>query len=125
MGVEKITISPGNGVDFPKQGDNVTMEYTGYLYDPAAAANDFKGKQFDTSVGRGDFQTRIGTGQVIKGWDEGILGTTSGQPMSLGEKARLNITSDFAYGNRGFPGLIPPGSTLVFDVTLKGINGKR
>lgn len=58
MGVTKQQISPGNGVDKPKAGDNITMEYTGTLEN---------GKQFDSSVGRGDFNTKIGVGQVIKG----------------------------------------------------------
>ncbi|RMY77951.1 hypothetical protein D0862_13459 [Hortaea werneckii] len=121
-------ISPGNGTDKPKQGDTITMEYTGTLYDQNAPDN--KGKQFDSSVGRGDFQTKIGVGQVIRGWDEGVLSADGG--MTLGEKCRLTITgletngsrSDYAYGSRGFPGLIPPNATLVFDVQLKGINSK-
>jgi FK506-binding protein 1 len=65
MGVTKKQISPGNGVDRPKKGDTITMEYTGNLYDQNAPNT--KGTQFDSSVGRGDFQTRIGVGQVIKG----------------------------------------------------------
>lgn len=65
MGVTKKQISPGNGVDKPKAGDKITMEYTGNLYDPNAPNQ--KGNQFDSSVGRGDFETRIGVGQVIKG----------------------------------------------------------
>ena len=83
MGVTKTMISPGNGTDKPKAGDTITMEYTGNLYDEKAANN--KGDQlrstfkfsdhcrtnrrarFDSSVGRGDFKTKIGTGQVIRG----------------------------------------------------------
>nr|POF02993.1 peptidyl-prolyl cis-trans isomerase [Quercus suber] len=121
MGVTKQLISPGNGTDKPKAGDNITMEYTGTLYDPSAPNN--KGKQFDSSVGRGDFNTRIGVGQVIKGWDEGVLTTDGG--MTLGEKCTLTISGDYAYGDRGFPGLIPPNATLVFDVQLKAINNKK
>ncbi|KAF2763902.1 FKBP peptidyl-prolyl cis-trans isomerase [Teratosphaeria nubilosa] len=121
MGVTKQQISPGNGVDKPKAGDTITMEYTGNLYEPNAVNN--KGKQFDSSVGRGDFSTKIGVGQVIRGWDEGVLSADGG--MSLGEKATLTITGDYAYGDRGFPGLIPPNATLIFDVHLKGINGKK
>ncbi|KAF2725517.1 peptidyl-prolyl cis-trans isomerase [Polychaeton citri CBS 116435] len=122
MGVTKQQITPGDGVTKPQKGDEITMVYTGNLFDPTAANT--KGKQFDSSVGRGDgtFKTRIGVGQVIKGWDDGVLVTDGG--MTLGEKATLTITSDFAYGDRGFPGLIPAGSTLVFDVELKAINGK-
>ncbi|KAK3677790.1 hypothetical protein LTR78_002640 [Recurvomyces mirabilis] len=109
MGVIKKQITPGNGVDKPKAGDTITMEYTGNLQDTKAA--DGKGKQFDSSVGRGDFKTKIGVGQVIKGWDEGVLSTDGG--MTLGEKATLTITGDYAYGDRGFPGLIPANATLI------------
>ena len=72
MGVTKTLISPGNGQDKPKNGDNITMEYTGNLYDPNA--KDGKGKQFDSSVGRGDFNTKIGVGQLIKGMDASLEG---------------------------------------------------
>ena len=92
MGVQKTSLSPGNGADFPQSGDTVTMEYTGWLFDASAPQN--RGKQFDSSVGRGDFQTPIGVGRVIKGWDEGV------PQMSLGEKAVLEISGDYAYGSR-------------------------
>merc|ERR1712080_782429 len=121
MGVTKTQISAGNGVDKPKAGDQITMEYTGNLYDANAPGG--KGKQFDSSVGRGDFMTKIGVGQLIKGWDEGIIETDGG--MTLGEKATLLITGDYAYGDRGFPGLIPANATLIFDVQLKAINDKK
>ncbi|THX78913.1 FKBP-type peptidyl-prolyl isomeras-like protein [Aureobasidium pullulans] len=122
MGVTKQLIQEGNKSDYPKNGDNVTMEYTGWL---AEADGKSKGKQFDSSVGRGDFDVPIGTGRVIKGWDEGIVGTSEQEGMSLGEKSTLIITSDYGYGDRGFPGAIPAKATLIFDVTLKAINGKR
>ncbi|KAI4943900.1 hypothetical protein J4E91_009047 [Alternaria rosae] len=93
MGVEKLVIRPGNGIDFPKKHDEVSMEYTGWLFDDDAP--DHKGGQFDTSVGRGDLITPIGAGRVIKGWDEGILGSEEASPMTLGEKATLIITSSF------------------------------
>ncbi|KAG9241821.1 hypothetical protein BJ878DRAFT_518720 [Calycina marina] len=113
MGVSKTVLSEGSGA-IPTNGDSVTIEYTGYLKDTSKPNN--KGEQFDSSVGRGDFVTKIGVGQVIKGWDEGV--TT----MKVGEKASLDITSDFAYGDRGFPGHIPPGASLIFDVELKKVN---
>jgi FK506-binding protein 1 len=122
MGVEKKIIKEGNRVDFPKKNDVVTMEYTGYLHNKEAS--DSKGQKFDSSVGRGDFVTPIGMGRVIKGWDEGILGSLTSPGMSLGEKATLTISPDYGYGERGFPGHIPPNSSLVFDVELKAINGK-
>ncbi|KAK6506128.1 FK506-binding protein 1A [Arthrobotrys conoides] len=111
MGVTKELISPGNGTDYPSKGDTVSMHYTGTLTN---------GKKFDSSVDRGEeFRTKIGTGQVIKGWDEGV------PQMSLGEKAKLTITGDYAYGERGYPGLIPPNATLIFEVQLLAINNKR
>ncbi|KAF2152032.1 FKBP-type peptidyl-prolyl cis-trans isomerase [Myriangium duriaei CBS 260.36] len=120
MAVEKTIIKQGNGTDKPKNGDQVAMEYTGWLFQDGAKDN--KGNQFDSSVGRGDFKVPIGTGRVIKGWDEGIVETDGG--MSLGEKATLTITPDYGYGARGFPPVIPANSTLIFDVELKAINGK-
>jgi len=113
MGVTKTILKEGNG-PIPKAGDKVTIEYTGFLKDESKPAN--KGAQFDSSVGRGAFVTKIGVGQVIKGWDEGV--TT----MKLGEKSTLDITSDYGYGDRGFPGHIPPGASLIFDVELQKIN---
>lgn len=104
-------ISPGDGATFPKTGDLVTIHYTGTLEN---------GQKFDSSVDRGSpFQCNIGVGQVIKGWDVGI------PKLSVGEKARLTIPGPYAYGPRGFPGLIPPNSTLVFDVELLKVNWKQ
>jgi FK506-binding protein 1 len=75
------------------------------------------GKKFDSSRDRGrPFQTRIGVGQVIRGWDEGV------PQLSLGERAILTITGDYAYGERGFPGLIPPNATLIVSVSLRITN---
>ncbi|KAJ4131447.1 FK506 binding protein proline rotamase rapamycin-binding protein [Fusarium equiseti] len=111
MGVTKTIISEGSGAS-PTKGQKVSMEYTGWL---AEADGVTKGKQFDSSVGRGDFDVTIGVGQVIQGWDEGVV------TMKLGEKATLFITPDYGYGPRGFPGAIPPNSTLIFDVQLKKI----
>ncbi|KAF2475633.1 peptidyl-prolyl cis-trans isomerase [Lindgomyces ingoldianus] len=123
MGVEKKVLKTGNEVDFPKKHDEVSMEYTGWLYDDNAS--DKKGTKFDSSVGRGDLITPIGVGRVIRGWDEGILGSGSTAGMSLGEKATLTISADYGYGSRGFPGHIPENARLIFDVELKAINGKK
>ncbi len=77
------------------------------------------GQKFDASRDRGrPFQFTIGVGQVIKGWDAGVM------QMSLGEKAMLRITSDFGYGARGAGGVIPPNADLNFEVELLEINGK-
>lgn len=116
MGVTRKVLKEGNGKDKPKTGDTVTIEYTGNFYDENAAGNHYRGGQFDSSEGRGPFKTTIGVGKVIRGWDEGVL------EMSLGEKSILTITGDYAYGEHGFPGLIPPNSTLVFSVELIAIN---
>ena len=103
MGVTKETIKAGNG-NCPTPGSTVTVHYTGRLTN---------GNKFDSSVDRGQpFQFNIGKGQVIRGWDEGVA------TMSIGEKANLTCTPDYAYGARGFPPVIPPNSTLVFEVEL-------
>ncbi|CAO3682863.1 unnamed protein product [Rhizopus stolonifer] len=108
MGVTVETISPGDGKNFPKKGDTVTMHYTGTLLD---------GSKFDSSVDRNQpFVCPIGVGRVIKGWDEGVL------QLSIGQKANLICTPDYAYGARGFPPVIPPNSTLKFEVQLLKIN---
>jgi FKBP-type peptidyl-prolyl cis-trans isomerase len=92
-------------------GKTVTVHYTGWLYDRSAA--DHKGAKFDSSRDRREpFAFRLGAGQVIRGWDEGVAG------MKVGGTRTLVIPSDMAYGQRGFPGAIPPNATLVFDVEL-------
>ncbi|ROW02109.1 hypothetical protein VSDG_02616 [Cytospora chrysosperma] len=91
MGVEVHHTEEGTGAQ-PQAGQTVTIEYTGWLKDTTKPDN--KGKQFDSSVGRGDFVTKIGVGQVIKGWDEGVT------QMKVGGKATLDISSDYGYGAR-------------------------
>ena len=93
-------------------GATLTVNYTGWLYD--ASKSDQKGLQFDSSVGQTAFSFTLGTGQVIKGWDQGIPG------MRLGGRRRLVIPPSLAYGNTR-TGLIPPNSTLVFDIELVSI----
>ena len=86
----------------------VKVHYTGYLTN---------GKKFDSSVDRGmPFDFTVGVGQVIKCWDEGIT------QMRKGEKAKFTCPSDYAYGDRGFPGAIPPKATLIFEVELLDFN---
>src|ERR1700722_10214406 len=85
-------------------GQHVSVDYTGWLTN---------GKKFDSSVGTGrPYEFKLGNGEVIKGWDEGIVG------MKVGGKRQLRIPADLAYGSKGFSTLIPPDSTLVFDVRL-------
>ncbi len=92
-------------------GKTVIVHYTGWLYDPATA--DGHGKKFDSSVDRGvPFGFFLGSGKVIKGWDEGVAG------MKVGGKRTLVIPPQKAYGERGAGGVIPPNATLLFDVEL-------
>jgi FKBP-type peptidyl-prolyl cis-trans isomerase len=95
----------GNG-DTAKAGQQVQVHYTGWLTD---------GTKFDSSKDRGTpFKFRLGAGEVIRGWDEGVAG------MKIGGKRKLVIPAELGYGSRGAGGLIPPGATLVFEVELLG-----
>ena len=104
-GLQMLVLKPGEGDDHPVATDRVTVHYHGTLLD---------GSVFDSSVDRGE-PIAFGLNQVIPGWTEGV------QKMVVGEKARLFIPSHLAYGNRQ-AGAIQPGSTLIFDVELLGIN---
>ena len=109
MGVQIDVLAPGDGQTYPRQGQYVHVHYTGRLTD---------GTKFDSSVDRGQpFGFVLGLGQVIRGWDEGVA------KMSKGEKVRLTISHDYAYGERGYPGVIPPKATQIFEVELLDITG--
>lgn len=102
-GLQYKEIVVGTGA-VPQQGQNVVVHYTGTLTN---------GTKFDSSVDRNQpFSFRIGTGQVIKGWDEGL------STMRVGGKRQLIIPPDLGYGTRGAGGVIPPNATLMFDVEL-------
>jgi FKBP-type peptidyl-prolyl cis-trans isomerase len=94
-----------------KSGSTVSVDYTGWIYDPSAP--DKKGKKFDSSLDRGDpFSFVLGRGAVIRGWDEGVKG------MKEDGQRTLIIPPEMAYGKRGAGGVIPPDATLLFDVEL-------
>ena len=104
LGIEDLVV--GTGAE-ATTGQKVRVHYTGWLTD---------GKKFDSSVDRGQpFNFQLGRGQVIKGWDQGVAG------MKVGGKRKLTVPPELGYGARGFPGAIPPNSTLVFEVELVGI----
>jgi FKBP-type peptidyl-prolyl cis-trans isomerase FkpA len=94
-------------------GNTLTVNYTGWLYDASAAQN--HGKQFDSSIGKAPFSFKLGAGQVIAGWDQGMVG------MKVGGKRTLLIPSAMGYGSSGAGGVIPPNTALVFDVELISI----
>lgn len=111
------TITTGSGVQIQdliegagsvaESGKNVSVHYTGWLTD---------GKKFDSSLDRGQpFTIKLGAGQVIKGWDEGLVG------MKVGGKRKLTIPPEMGYGDRGAGGRIPPGATLIFEVDLLSV----
>jgi len=111
--LKKIDVLVGTGAD-ATPGSNVSVHYTGWLYDPSAPNN--KGKKFDSSLDRGQpFGFPLGGGRVIRGWDEGVAG------MKVGGKRTLIIPPEMGYGANGAGGVIPPNATLLFDVELLGV----
>ena len=104
--LQMTIIKEGQG-EGAKPGDSVTVNYTGTFLD---------GTKFDSSIDRGQpFTFKLGAKEVIEGWDLGVNG------MKVGEQRKLIIPGQFAYGEAGRPG-IPPNTTLVFDITMMGIN---
>jgi FKBP-type peptidyl-prolyl cis-trans isomerase len=105
-GLQYWDIKVGTGT-VAKEGSHVRVHYTGWLT---------TGKKFDSSVDAGKpFDFRIGNGDVIKGWEEGVAG------MKVGGKRQLRIPPQLGYGANGYPGVIPANATLIFDVQLLGV----
>ncbi len=104
LNIEILTAGDGVGV---ASGQTAVVHYTGMLTD---------GKVFDSSIPKGQtFPVQLGRGQVIKGWEIGLVG------MKVGEKRKLTIAPELGYGKDGYPGVIPPNATLIFEVTLVSI----
>ncbi|HVU02141.1 MAG TPA: FKBP-type peptidyl-prolyl cis-trans isomerase [Polyangiaceae bacterium] len=104
LSIEDITVGTGTEA---ASGQTISVHYVGTLTN---------GEKFDSSRDRGEpFSFRLGAGQVIKGWDQGVAG------MKIGGLRKLTIPPELAYGDRGFPPVIPPRSTLVFEVELVSV----
>ena len=111
--LERIDTLAGTGA-VATSGSDVTVHYTGWLYDEKAPQQ--RGLKFDSSVDRGQpFTFLLGAGQVIRGWDDGVAG------MKVGGKRTLLIPADLGYGSNGAGGVIPPGASLVFEITLRDV----
>src|SRR5690349_14964611 len=105
-GLQLADFVPGSGTE-ARLGQQVTVHYTGWLTN---------GTKFDSSRDRRDpFQFTLGRGEVIKGWDQGVVG------MRVGGRRRLIVPPDLGYGARGAGGVIPPNATLIFDVELLAV----
>ena len=109
-GLSARILREGNGKP-AAAGQIAVVHYTGWLYDEMAAGN--RGNKFDSSVDRDKhFEFMLGAGDVIKGWDQGVVG------MKVGEKRELTIAPAMGYGDRGVGAVIPPGAILVFEIEL-------
>jgi peptidylprolyl isomerase len=109
-GVRFTDTKPGTGAE-AKPGQTASVHYTGWLDSGGA-----KGAKFDSSLDRGEpFEFKLGAGQVIRGWDDGVAG------MKVGGKRTLIIPPELGYGANGAGGVIPPNATLIFEVELLGV----
>ena len=111
--LQRIDVATGQGA-VAQAGDEVSVHYTGWLYDQHAP--DKRGQKFDSSRDRGQpFVFLLGAGRVIRGWDDGVAG------MRVGGKRELRIPADLGYGKDGAGDVIPPGASLVFEVELLNV----
>jgi FKBP-type peptidyl-prolyl cis-trans isomerase FkpA len=116
-GLTMRVLEAGSGAT-AEAGQTAVVHYTGWLYDRQASDN--RGEKFDSSVDRGQpFEFTLGAGDVISGWDQGVLG------MQPGELRELRIAPELAYGQRGAGDVIPPGATLIFEVELIELRDPR
>ncbi|KXZ45014.1 hypothetical protein GPECTOR_59g621 [Gonium pectorale] len=107
MGFDKKVIKAGDGKTSPRRGQTVIVHYVGTLTN---------GKKFDSSRDRNEpFDFTLGQGEVIQGWDEGVA------TMTVGEKSIFTISPDYAYGADGYDPVIPPNSTLIFEIELLAV----
>mmetsp|Transcript_7298 Transcript_7298/g.27306 ORF Transcript_7298/g.27306 Transcript_7298/m.27306 type:complete len:110 (-) Transcript_7298:176-505(-) len=107
-GVQLEIVVKGDGKTFPTTGNIVSIHYIAYLEN---------GHEFDSSRKRNKpFKFRLGVGEVVPGWEEAIA------QMSVGQRAKVKMDPSVAYGEKGFPGLIPPNQTITFDVELLGFS---
>ncbi len=114
-GLSMRILIEGEG-DTAENGQIAVVHYTGWLHDETAENN--RGNKFDSSVDRDEyFSFLLGAEQVIRGWDEGVVG------MQVGETRELTIAPEMAYGERGAGNVIPPGATLVFEIELAALRG--
>lgn len=102
--IEKLVVGTGPAA---RKGQTASVHYTGWFTD---------GGKFDSSVDRDEpFEFVIGAGQVIAGWDQGVA------TMKVGDKVKMTLPPELAYGAAGYPGAIPPNATLIFEVELLGL----
>lgn len=109
--VNDVSVGTGDGI---AAGQTAVVHYTGWLYD--SSTPDHKGRKFDSSRDKGQpFRFKVGAGNVIKGWDEGVVG------MTVGSRRELTVPPSLGYGASGAGGVIPPNAVLLFDVELLAI----
>jgi FKBP-type peptidyl-prolyl cis-trans isomerase FkpA len=109
--IQDLSVGAGESI---AAGQTAVVHYTGWLYEPSTP--DHKGTKFDSSRDKGQpFRFKVGAGNVIKGWDEGVVG------MTVGGRRELIVPAQLGYGDAGAGGVIPPGATLLFDVELLAI----